>query len=325
MFRFVITLVMMASALATGYLIRIVIDRRILKVSVELSRIRRILQSTAMLFFIPLTFLGAVWIVDLDNLKILALPFIEVFVIMLGGTLAYAMARAQRMTRRQTGSYIVTGAFGNVGSMGGLICYMFLGEPAFAMVGLYKLFEELMFFAVAFPLVKSFSLERATTDRLGARLKRLFADPFVLVPLCGLAAGLILNLTDVPRPLFYSRVNSIFIPTIPILLLLSIGMAMQFGSVRTYLWKSVIIVSIRQLLVPAAAFAVAFAIGFGSIANGLPLKVVLIASSMPVAFTAMVPPTLYNLDVDLANANWLLTNGMLVVLVPVLYFLIQRL
>jgi aspartyl aminopeptidase len=32
---------------------------------------------------------------------------------------------------------------------------------------------------------------------------------------------------------------------------------------------------------------------------------------MPVGFIAMVPPTLYRLDVDLANACWLITNGAL--------------
>lgn len=313
----------MFAALAAGYLIRVSVDRRILRLPLSLPKIRKILQTVALLFFIPLTFLGAVWIVDLQNLKILALPFIEVFAIVFGGTLAYGFARAQRLNRRQTGPYIITGAFGNVGSIGGLICYMFLGEAAFALVGLYKLFEELMYFAFALPLVKSFSLDREVKDSLGARFKKIIADPFVLVPLGGLAAGLILNLTGVPRPQFYARVNSIFIPTIPTLLLLSIGMAMQFSSVRTYIWKSAIIVVVKQVMVPAAAVGIALALGYRTIAGGLPLKVVLILSCMPVAFIAMVPPTIYDLDVDLANSNWLLTNSLLLLLVPGLYFLVQ--
>ncbi len=290
----------------------------------ELLKLRKILQTVALLLFIPLTFLGTVWIVNLDNLKILALPFIEVFTIVLGGSLAYGFARTQSLTRRQTGPYIVTAAFGNVGSIGGLICYMFLGEAAFALVGLYKLFEELMFFAFAFPLAKSFSLDHEANDSLGSRFKKILADPFVLIPLGGIAAGLILNLTGVPRPEFYSRVNSVFIPTIPVLLLFSIGMSMRFGSVRKYFWKSAIIVLIRQIILPAAAVGIALALGFGTITGGLPLKVVLILSCMPVAFTAMVPPTIYDLDFELANSNWLMTNSLLVVLVPALYFLVQR-
>lgn len=322
--RLLSTIALMFSALAAGYLLRVLIERRILRLPFGLLNIRKMLQTVAMLFFIPLTFLGAVWIVNLDNIKILALPFIEVFVIVLGGSLAYGFARAQGLTRRQTGPYIVTGAFANVGSIGGLISYMFLGEAAFALVGLYKLFEELMFFAFALPLAKSFSLEHEANDSLGLRFKKVLTDPFVIVPLSGLAIGLILNLAGVPRPEFYSRVNSIFIPMIPVLLLLSIGIAMRFGSIRKYFWKSAIIALIRQIMVPAAAVGISLALGFGTIAGGLPLKVVLILSCMPVAFIAMVPPTIYDLDVELANSNWLMTNGLLVVLVPVLYFLVQR-
>ena len=315
MSKFLATLAMMFSALAAGYLVRVLVERQALRLPFELPRIRKVLQTAALLFFIPLTFLGAVWIVDLDNLKILALPFIEVFIIVLGGSLAYGFARAQKLTRRQTGPYIVTGAFGNVGTMGGLICYMFLGEAAFALVGFYKLFEELMFFAFALPIAKSFSL--------GGRFKKVLADPFVLIPLGGLTTGLILNLSGVPRPEFYAGVNSIFIPTIPVLLLLTIGMAIRFGSVRTHIRKSMFIVLVRQILAPAAAVAVALALGYGTIADGLPLKVVLVVSCMPVAFTAMIPPAIYDLDVEVANSNWLLTNGLLLVLVPALYFAIR--
>ncbi len=39
---------------------------------------------------------------------------------------------------------------------------------------------------------------------------------------------------------------------------------------------------------------------------------------MPVAFTAMVPPTLYDLDVDLANAAWFATTFLLVAVIPAL-------
>ena len=46
-------------------------------------------------------------------------------------------------------------------------------------------------------------------------------------------------------------------------------------------------------------------------------------AAMPVGFIAMVPPTLYDLDIDLANVCWLMTNGLLVVLVPLLMFLLH--
>uniref|UniRef100_UPI00261E94D1 hypothetical protein n=1 Tax=Oceanispirochaeta sp. TaxID=2035350 RepID=UPI00261E94D1 len=60
--------------------------------------------------------------------------------------------------------------------------------------------------------------------------------------------------------------------------------------------------------------------GMGKIMNGLPLKVVFILSSMPAGFLSIMPPSLYNLDLDYANTGWLSTMIALIVVVPWLYF-----
>jgi hypothetical protein len=46
--------------------------------------------------------------------------------------------------------------------------------------------------------------------------------------------------------------------------------------------------------------------------------VVIILSSMAVAFSALIPPSIYDLDLDLANACWFFTTAFIVVL-PVRY------
>ena len=74
------------------------------------------------------------------------------------------------------------------------------------------------------------------------------------------------------------------------------------------------------LLVPLAALA-----GLGSIDGGLPLRVVTVLSCMPVAMTALVPPALFGLDVDMANALWIFSTLALVVILPVLYFVLPLL
>lgn len=60
----------------------------------------------------------------------------------------------------------------------------------------------------------------------------------------------------------------------------------------------------------------AYLAGLGGLDGGVPLKVVLILSSMPVGFTALVPPALYGLDVDLANACWFGTTLALAAVLP---------
>jgi hypothetical protein len=75
--------------------------------------------------------------------------------------------------------------------------------------------------------------------------------------------------------------------------------------------------------VPFIATGLAFLLGFKAIDNGLPLKVILILSSMPVGFIALVPPSIYDLDIDLANAAWMVTTALLIVVIPLQMFLIR--
>jgi hypothetical protein len=44
---------------------------------------------------------------------------------------------------------------------------------------------------------------------------------------------------------------------------------------------------------------------------------------MPVAFNALIPPSLYDLDLDLANSCWFFTTAMLVVELPMLLMVIN--
>lgn len=80
---------------------------------------------------------------------------------------------------------------------------------------------------------------------------------------------------------------------------------------------------IKFLLVPVIIVGLGYAFGLDKIDAGLPLKVVLILASMPVGFIAMVPPTIYNLDIDLANACWLIANALLLLQIPVLLFIFR--
>jgi predicted permease len=66
---------------------------------------------------------------------------------------------------------------------------------------------------------------------------------------------------------------------------------------------------------------VGYLIGYGAIDNGLPLKVVMILSAMPVAFNALIPPSIFDLDLDLANSCWFFTTSLLIIVLPVLLFL----
>ena len=107
------------------------------------------------------------------------------------------------------------------------------------------------------------------------------------------------------------------------MLLVSIGLALRFRRVGDYVKEGASVAAIKFAMVPIATSTVAWSLGFGAIDGGLPLKVVMILSSMPVAFNALIPPSIYDLDLDLANSCLLITMALLVIVLPVLLFVVQ--
>jgi len=309
--------------LALGYLLQRMVTARIIRLPMTLDNLRKGLQRIALLGVLPLTVLSAIWIVDVRSATIAALPLIGVGAIIFGGILALGAARLLRLKPHRTGAFIPCGAFTNIGSIGALICYVYLGEKGFALVTIYKLFEELTYYGVGFPLAKYFSTMDADQESSGDRIKALVSDPFILVALSSIVLGALLNRSGWPRPEWFGTLNAVLIPLGTGLLLISIGLAMRFGRVRFYLKECSLIAAIKFAAVPLLATAVAWRIGYGTLDGGMPLKVVLILSSMPVAFNALIPPSIYDLDLDLANACWFFTTSALIVVLPVQLLLIN--
>ena len=144
-----------------------------------IPRLRRGLQKIGLLFFMPISFVGAVWIVSLENIRILFLPLIGAGALLLGGLIGLASASLLKRNDRQKGTLFCCGSFTNIGSIGALVCFIFLGESGFALIALYKLFEELIYYSIGFPIARYFSGgDREST--FGQRIRKVATDPFFL-------------------------------------------------------------------------------------------------------------------------------------------------
>lgn len=319
----IISLGIIFFGLIVGYIIQILTQRRVIRLPISLEKLRKLLQKIGLLFFMPIAFMGALWIIKIEDIKIVALPFLGIFALITGGLLGLAAARFLRLKRKDTGSMFTCGSFTNIGSIGGLICYLFLGEEGFALVPIYKLFEQVIYYAIGFPIAKSLSSNIDTKENMVSQLKKVLTDIFVLVALASIIIGTFLNLSGIERPIFYKTINAIFIPVGTIILLVSIGLAMKFGKVKNYIKESIAISIIKFILVPTIISTIAFFLGYGITKGGLPLKVVIILSSMPVAFSALIPASIYDLNLDLANSCWLVTTLSLIVILPLLFYIIS--
>jgi predicted permease len=323
MAKFLLSFTIIGLALTTGYVLQQLVDSGRLKLPLPLDRLRIRLQQIALLFVLPVTVTGAIWVVSIEAAAVAALPLIGFGALVLGGVLALVAARLLGLPPRKTGALFACGSFTNIGAVGALICYLYLGEAGFALVPIYKIFEELTYYGIGFPIAKYYSQMDGQSESTAARLKRLARDPFILVALGSLTTGGLLNLAGVPRPSVFAAVNAVFIPLGTSLLLVSIGLAMKFRRMTAYLRECCAVAAIKFILVPMTMASIAIALGYGDIDNGLPLKVVIILTAMPVAFNALIPPSIYSLDLDLANACWLFSTAGLVIVLPLLLTLVS--
>jgi len=308
--------------LSLGYGIQVLVGRGVLSLPMPLDRLRKSLQKTALLFLNPIAIVGALWVVNIESIRLVALPFNGLLAILAGGALALAAAKVLRLEPRKTGAMYGCGSFTNIGSIGALVCFVFLGEQGFALVPIYKIFEELSYYSIGFPIAKYYSRSQEK-DNVVDRLKSLGKDPFILVALSSIILGGALNWSGIQRPEFLRTVVSTSVPLMTVLLLTSIGLALKLRRVRDYLKECFAVSIIKFFFVPIIASSLAYLLGFGNLDQGLPLKVVIILSSMPVAFNALIPPSIYDLDLDLANSCWFFTTALLIIILPLLLILLS--
>lgn len=98
--------------------------------------------------------MSAIWIVFLDDARLIFSPIIGVIALASGGALALVTSRILQSTKKQTGVLFCCGSFTNIGAICGLVCYTFFGEAGFALVALHKMCEEIFYYTVGFPIAK---------------------------------------------------------------------------------------------------------------------------------------------------------------------------
>lgn len=322
MSRIISMLLMILLSLTAGYIVKLLHEKEKIKLLFPIEKIRRFLQRLTLIGFIPFTVTTSVWIAPIQNLQIIALPFIGLSALAAGSLIAVSFTKPLNLNRKQKAVFFVSGGFSNLGSLGGLIAFILLGEAGFALVAFYIFLERIWYFGVGFPYAKSHSLEKGEKESLKVIFSRMFIDPFVLTTLISMAAGILLNFSGLARPFFFESVNGVLVPLGSVFILISIGMGMRLSAVKNYIKHGLIIIVIKALIIPFLIVSVSYILGMGNIAGGLPLKVILILSAMPIGFTALVPPSIYDLDLDMANSCWLISNGALLFIVPLLSILV---
>ena len=322
--RLLLTLTIIFVSLIAGYAFQLWVRSGRAPLNEESMRgLRLRIQKGAMFGLIPLSAMLSLWGLPSPDARLLALPALGVAAWLCGGVMALILSRMMGLDRRQTGSMFCCGTFTNIGAVGSLVSVMMFGEQTIAIAAMYRLCEELYYFGVAMPVARWHSQPSGGRAHFSLRDFRL--EPVLKVILCALGLGITLNLAGIPRPELFGPLSASAMILGTVCFLLSIGMSLRLSRMTCYVRQSAAISLIKFVGCPVVIVALAMLCGLGEIENGLPLKVVAILAAMPVAMNALIPPSLFDLDLDLANACWVFTTLGLIVVLPVLLIVLPLL
>ncbi len=270
----------------------------------------------------PFIVMFSFWALDLSNAAIFTLPLLGVVITTLALIPAGFFSKIHKLSHRQAGSYIGAAMFSNIGyTLGGFIAFVLYGEIGFGLTVLYCLFFKPYFYTIGFYMAENYSARKATGVK--DNLKRIFTEGIRLFPLLGLAAGVILNLLNLNRPLYIGGLNDILIPVTTFVYMFAIGLTMNFKAIKEFKSPVLSMSFIKFIWSPAIGISFAYFLKYQNIMGGLPLKIIVIESFMPCAIASLVLSSLFNLDQDLANSCWIFTTLLLIPLLPVLLLILS--
>jgi len=318
------TFVVITIGIFSGYIFQKIIDKRNLIKPESKKNISVFLQKMGMLGLVPITYIGSLWILNIESLtEIFSLPFVGAASIVIGGYLAVLIARISNYKRIQIGSMFSCGFFSNLTSLGGMICFFYLGEEGYALVPIFTFFIRVLYFGYGYPKARIYGDDYINQKKLHNKIIEILNDPFFYIGIGSVFVGIFLNISSVQRPHFYGRINEILIPLTTFILLFSVGLNLKFSKIYKYLKECIQISIVKFIIVPTAILLISLLFGYESINNGLPLKVALILSAMPVAFNSVIAANIYNLNIDLVNSCWIFTTFALLLVLPVILTIVN--
>jgi len=306
----------------SGYLFQKIIDKKNWMNSESKKNASIFLQKLGMLWLISITYIGSLWIFEIESLtKVISLPFVGAVSTIIGGYSAVIIARYYKYQHIDVGSMFSCGYFANNVTLGGMICFFFLGEPGYALVPIFTFFIRLLYYGLGYPIAHMYGDRTIVQKETAEKLIEVIKDPFFYVGIGSVLIGLLLNLSSLQRPDIYATINEILIPLTTFILLFSVGFTFKLSKVSGYIKECLLISLVKFFMVPSAILIISLLLGYQHISNGLPLKVSLILSAMPVAFNSVIAANIYNLNVDLVNSCWIFTTFAILPVLPIILFI----
>ena len=258
------------------------------------------------------------WVLPLSP-QLLWLPLLGILFTIVPGFIGWAFFARRFKDYLQRGAYVVSALLSNIGAVAGLCSFIVYGEIGYAYVQLVATFQNMLLVILCFPLAQYYFAKETATLRQ-TKLKLSFREMFLTinqVPVLGMAAGILLQLSGVDRPLFLGTVSQSLVHLVAWISMVPVGYLIDFGQARSYYGRVLDMIPLRFVIVPGLFYLCMKNVFTDQVLLGT----LIITAAAPGAVNSVVTARLYKLDVDLTIACFLLTMVVFVLVVfPVFFF-----
>lgn len=265
------------------------------------ERLRLVSSQFSLLFIIPFAVANSLWQMGDIDLELLVVPLLGLGVIGSGALTSILIGRFYSLTSQQFSGLLPVTSFYNLGALGALFAFVFFGEDGVALVAIFKLFEEAVYFGIIFPYCRSKGLGSDGPST------RFWKNPVFIVSMSALIIGLILGAADIHRPEPLTQISQVLIPIGSLLLVFSAGLTFHMSGSQQWFRTAAVTAVMRIVIGVLFLTAMFWTFDLWAIGGGILFPLCVMLACMPCGFIGVLPARLYNLDTALANTAWLAT------------------
>lgn len=255
------------------------------------------------------------WVLPL-RMDLIWLPVMGLAMGLIPGSIACLIAERKYQDNLDRGSYVMSAALSNLGTMGGLCVFLLYGETGYAYQQLVVLFQYILMFLVCYPLAQYY-YQRANQD---AKLQPITIKAILFsrnqLAIVGIFSGMALQLLGVARP---PVLGLLFDPLVHFgawTALIPVGYSLDFGKMKEQYRSIVDLLPLKFVVTPLLIYGLARLL----LSDPIMVNSLLVLACMPTAVNAVITARIYSLNIHLAVAAFIVSTLVFLVSVyPVLF------
>ncbi len=247
--------------------------------------------------------------------EMIFLPAGALALVLSGFAVGFLFASASKMKGIRKSVSMISSSLANHGyTMGGFICYLFLGEQGLGLAVLFISYFMPYIFLFIFPYAK---IASGKSEYRGNIVKGFLLN-FQNMPFYAIIVSLCLKLAGIKRPDINFPINELLMISIA-LYYFSLGLNFSFDGLRGTASANIFLVLIKFLIIPAS---VLMALSGVNIDHSIK-TIILIQSFMPAAIYSVAASILFDLDSKFASGLFVVNTIIFITIVLPAMFLFR--